>query len=59
MADPEKAFIDLLYFYVKGARYLIDPMSDVIVDKLNKKRLFAYLKRYKNPKFVKFVKGLL
>lgn len=59
MADPEKAFIDLLYFYVKGARFLIDPLKDVNVEKLDRKRLFAYLKRYRNPKFVKFVKGHL
>ena len=59
MADPEKAFIDLLYFYVKGARFLIDPLKDVNIGKLDRKRLFVYLKRYKNPKFVKFVKGFL
>lgn len=55
LADREKAFIDLLYFYVKGAHFLIDPLKDVNVSKLDKKKLFTYLKRYKNPKFVKFV----
>jgi len=59
MADPEKAFIDLLYFYVKGARFLIDPLKDVNVERLDKKKLFAYLKKHKNPKFIKFVKGCL
>ncbi len=59
IADPEKAFIDLLYFYVKGGRFLIDPLKDVNTQKLDKKKLFAYLKRYKNPKFVTFVKGIL
>lgn len=59
LADPEKAFIDLLYFYVKGAHFLIDPLKDVNIGKLNRKRLFEYLKKYKNPKFVKFVKGVL
>lgn len=59
IADPEKAYIDMLYFYVKGASFLIDPLRDVSVERLNKKKLFTYLKRYKNPKFVKFVKGTL
>jgi hypothetical protein len=59
MADTEKAFIDLLYFYVKGARFLIDPLKDVNIEKLDRKKLLAYLKKYKNPKFVKFVKGFL
>lgn len=59
MADPEKAFIDLLYFHVKGAGFLIDPLKDVDVEKLDRKKLFGYLKGYKNPKFVKFVKGIL
>lgn len=59
ISDPEKAFIDLLYFYVKGARVIIDPLKDVNIEKLNKNKLFSYLKRYKNPKFVKFVKGVL
>lgn len=59
IADPEKAFIDLLYFYVKGARFLIDPLNDVNVEGLDKKKILKYLQKYKNPKFVKFVKGNL
>jgi predicted transcriptional regulator of viral defense system len=59
VADPEKAYIDLLYFYVKGARFIIDPFSDVHTEDLNRRKLYEYLKRYNNPKFVKFVKGLL
>lgn len=59
IANPEKAFIDLLYFYVKGARFLIDPLKDVNIEKLDRKKLFNYFKKYKNPKFVKFVKGML
>ncbi|PIR17098.1 MAG: hypothetical protein COV46_05575 [Deltaproteobacteria bacterium CG11_big_fil_rev_8_21_14_0_20_49_13] len=59
LADSEKAYIDMLYFYVKGASFLIDPLKDVSIEKFNKKKLIAYLKRYRNPKFVKFVKGTL
>lgn len=57
VADPEKAFIDLIYFYVKGASFLIDPLKDVNIEKINKNKLFIYLKKYKNPKFVKFMKS--
>lgn len=59
VADSEKAFIDLLYFYTKGVRFAIDPIKDVLIDKLDKEKISKYLKRYKNPKFVKFIKGLI
>jgi predicted transcriptional regulator of viral defense system len=59
VADSEKAFLDLLYFYTKGHRFVIDPRNEVDISKLNRKTLTTYLKRYKNPKFVQFVKGLL
>ncbi len=59
VADNEKAYLDLMYFYMKGARYVFDPLSEVNLQKLNRKKLMSYLKRYKNPKFIKFVKGLI
>ena len=58
-ADSEKAYLDLLYFYTKGARFVFDPLSEVILRKLDRRKLQRYLKQYKNPKFIKFVKGLL
>lgn len=58
-ADSEKAFLDILYFYTKGQRFVIDPRNEVDASKLNRKKINAYLKRYKNPKFIQFVKGLL
>lgn len=58
-ADKEKAYLDLLYYYVKGARFVIDPLKDVDVWKLDKNKVNRYLRVYRNPKFVKFVKGLL
>jgi predicted transcriptional regulator of viral defense system len=57
IANPEKAYIDLLYFYMKGTRYLIDPLQDVNVGKLDINNINLYLKKYKNPKFISFVKG--
>jgi len=59
VADSEKAYLDLLYFYMKGARYVIDPQRDVSLWKLDLKKLKKYLKAYKNPKFVSFVEGLI
>lgn len=59
VADSEKAFLDLLYYYQKGARFVFDPRSEVRVGKLDPKRLKKYLKSYRNPKFLKFVEGVL
>lgn len=59
VADSEKAFLDLLYFYTKGQRFVIDPRNEVDISKLNRKKINKYLKHYKNPKFIQFVKGLL
>lgn len=58
IADTEKAYLDLLYYYTKGAHFVIDPRHDVTVHKLNIKKLHRYLRRYRNRKFVRFVKGL-
>lgn len=58
IADSEKAYLDLLYYYTKGARFVIDPRNDVTVQKLDAKTLHRYLRRYRNQKFVRFVKGL-
>lgn len=57
-ANSEKAFLDLLYFYTKGHRFVIDPRTEVDVSKLDRMRLKKYLKRYNNPKFIQFVKGV-
>jgi hypothetical protein len=59
VADKEKAFLDILYFYAKGSKFAIDPVNEIDVRKLNKKKLKQYLKHYANPKFVKFVKGVV
>lgn len=59
IADKEKAYLDLLYFYLRGKYFVVDPRHDVNLWKLNQKKLRAYLKAYKNPKFVKFVQHQL
>lgn len=58
-ADSEKAYLDLLYYYTKGARFVADPLKDVDLWKLDMKKIKRYLRSYKNPKFRKFVEGLL
>lgn len=59
IAQPEKAFLDLLYFYNLGARFSINPLVDINLTMLDKMKIKRYLKKYKNPKFKKFVAGLL
>ncbi|MBI4124760.1 MAG: type IV toxin-antitoxin system AbiEi family antitoxin domain-containing protein [Deltaproteobacteria bacterium] len=59
MADSEKAYLDILYYYLRGVRFVINPLQEVLTEKLDRKKLAGYLKHYRNPKFVKFVKGVL
>ncbi len=58
VADNEKAYLDLLYFYVRGYRFSVDPFIDVNLNKLNKEKYFLYLKKYNNPKFAKFAERM-
>lgn len=58
-ADAEKAVLDVLYFHLRGRRYPFDIYSDIDFDRLDRRRLKAYLTRYRNPKFVAFTRGVL
>ena len=58
-ADAEKAVLDVLYFHLRGRRYPFDIYSDIDFDKLDRQRLESYLRRYRNPKFVAFARGVL
>lgn len=58
-ADNEKAYLDLLYFHLRGAKFPFDPKNEVRTDKLDLKRVRHYLKKYGNPKFKTFVEGLI
>lgn len=53
-ADNEKAFLDLLYFYLRGEKFPFDPKNEVRIDKLDVKKLKLYLEKYNNPKFRSF-----
>lgn len=58
-ADQEKAFLDTLYFYQLGHKFSFNVYSDIAVERLNRKKIESYLKKYNNPKFKIFVKGVL
>ena len=58
-ADPEKAVLDVLYFHLRGRPFPFDIYSDIDFGKLDRKRLNRYLDRYRNPKFIAFVRGVL
>lgn len=58
-ADKEKAFLDTLYFYQKGAKFSFNIYADIQTDRLDDKVLKRYLNHYKNQKFKKFVEGVI
>ena len=58
-ADSEKAYLDTLYYHMKGRRFSFNPAADVNTGLLNMARIRRYLARYKNGRFVKFCRGLL
>lgn len=58
-ATPEKAILDTFYFHQHGAKFPFDIYSDINWSKLDKDLIISYLKRYKNPKFAKFVEGVM
>lgn len=59
VAEPEKAFLDLLYYHSHGHHFAFDPLSEIRLNKLNHAKVQRYLAKYRNPKFVKFVTGVL
>jgi predicted transcriptional regulator of viral defense system len=59
VATPEKAFLDVLYFYLRGEKYSFNIFQDLNTERLNINLIKKYLKEYKNKKFVKFVNNYL
>jgi predicted transcriptional regulator of viral defense system len=57
IATPEKAFLDVCYFYYKGKHFSFDPASDVNMRDLDFKVISGYLKRY-DRRFVTFFKRI-
>lgn len=58
-ATAEKAFLDTLYFYQKGRKFSFDIYSDIDRSRLDVERIISWLPKYKNQKFISFVKGML
>jgi hypothetical protein len=59
VADPEKALLDCVYFYVLGCPLMFSPYEDVNFDRLDIAKIRKYLLCYKNEKFISFVTRLL
>ena len=58
-ATAEKAFLDTLYFYQKGFRFSFNIEEDIDTSSFDRVKIDTMLKKYKNPKFISFVKGRL
>jgi len=55
LAEPEKALADYLYFVNLGEKKINDRLD---LRKINKKRLFVYLKKYKRSSLIELAKKL-
>ncbi len=58
-ATPEKALLDTFYFHQHGVQFPFDIYSDINWEYINREKIQLYLETYKNPKFVKFVQGVM
>lgn len=59
VADSEKATLDILYYFMRGASFVVDPLNEISLRKLDRPKIEKYLKKYRNARFVAFVKGRL
>ena len=59
IAVKEKAFLDTLYYYMKGIRYYFDIYSDIDTTKLKASLIKSFLGKYRNPKFISFVRNYI
>ena len=55
VATPEKAFLDVCYYYYKGKTFSFDPQSDIAYDELDQKVLSNYLPKY-DKRFLTYYK---
>jgi hypothetical protein len=58
VADNEKAFLDLAYYYQRGNRFVATPYEGIDLEKLDRKKLSKYLKNYSDKKFTYFVERI-
>ena len=57
IADKEKAFLDVYYYYYKGKTFSFDPATDINQEDIDMTVVTSYLKKY-DKKFVSFFKNL-
>lgn len=58
-ATPEKALLDTLYFHLRGRVYSFDIYRDIDISGIDRNIMLQWLAKYRNPRFVSFVKGYL
>ncbi|MBD3390984.1 MAG: hypothetical protein GF418_02950 [Chitinivibrionales bacterium] len=58
-ATPEKALLDTLYFHLRGRRYSFNIYEDIDLSSVDMMVIDQWLSRYRNPRFVSFVRGYL
>lgn len=59
LATAEKALLDTLFFYQQGYSFSFNIYEDIDTTQLDQDIIFNWLKYYRNPRFISFVKGYL
>lgn len=59
IAEPEKAFLDTLYFYQHGKAFYFNIFQDINTSLLSGEKIISYLAEFKNQKFQTFVRNYL
>ena len=59
LATAEKALLDTLFFYQQGYSFSFNIFEDIDTTQLDQDIIFHWLKYYRNPRFISFVKGYL
>lgn len=55
IAEPEKAFIDFIYFKMRQGQKFMDRFRK---NKLNRTKIFAYVRRFRNKQLTLFIKNI-
>jgi hypothetical protein len=59
VAEKEKAFLDVLYFYKKGMKFNFNVYTDINIGQIDIEKVLIYLEKYKNPNFIGFVRSVI
>lgn len=58
-AIAEKALLDTLFFYQRGYSFSFNVYEDIDITRLDQKLIFQLLSKFRNPRFISFVKGYI